>query len=188
VAAERRRRVHLDVRDPTLRLALGFAAERAGWTQVRVAAEDIPCVSDRIGPRPDGRPLAVLVISPSPAAARLALDAFTDGGVRCVLPADDAGGLPLALELARRDLGLVPAAVVASARSFPPLGERLQRTLELVLRGWSNPRIAQAVHPSEATTKRDVAELLRRFDAPNRVALAATALRLGVRIDGRKGA
>jgi DNA-binding NarL/FixJ family response regulator len=60
----------------------------------------------------------------------------------------------------------------------------LERTLQLVLRGCTNLAIARQVHQSEATTKRDVAELLRRFDAPNRMALAATAIRLGVHPDG----
>ena len=46
--------------------------------------------------------------------------------------------------------------------------------------GWSNPAIARQLHVSPGTTKRDVAELLRRFDAPNRMALSATALRLGL--------
>jgi DNA-binding NarL/FixJ family response regulator len=181
VPADDGRRVHLDVRDPTLRLALAFAAERSGWTPSEPGTGGVPSVADRVRPQPDAPPLDVLVVVPSPAAARLAVDAFTEGAVRCVLRATDPGGLPLALELARRDLRVVPAAVVESARAFPPLGDRLQRTLELVLRGWSNPRIADAVQHSEATTKRDVGELLRRFDAPNRVALAATALRLGVR-------
>jgi DNA-binding NarL/FixJ family response regulator len=179
VPADTARRVHLDIGDATLRLALAFAADRAGWAQVEVA-RGVVTVADRV-PRDAGAPpVDVLVVSPSPVAARRALDAFTDGAARGVLRANDPNGLPLALELARRGLGVVPAAVVESARSFPTLDERLQRTLELVLQGWSNPRIARAVHHSEATTKRDVAELLRRFDAPNRVALAATALRLGL--------
>ena len=177
--ADTARRVHLDVRDTTLRLALAFAADRAGWAQVEVARGAIS-VADRAPTVPGLPPVDVLVITASPAAARRALDAFNDGSARGVLRATDPNGLPLALELARRGLGVVPAAVVESARAFPPLDDRLRRTLELVLQGWSNPRIARAVHHSEATTKRDVAELLRRFDAPNRVALAATALRLGV--------
>ena len=177
--ADERRRVHLDVADPTLRMALAFAADRAGWEEA-ASAPGVVTVADKVRPGAATPPLDVLVISASPAAARRAIDAFTDGSARGVLRATDPNGLPLALELARRGLGVVPSAVVEAARGFPSLDERLERTLELVLQGWSNPRIARAVHHSEATTKRDVAELLRRFDAPNRVALAATALRLGV--------
>jgi DNA-binding NarL/FixJ family response regulator len=171
--------VHLAIGDATLRLALAFAVDRAGWAEAD-ASNGALFVADRVSLDPGHAPVDVLVVPPSPAAARRALDAFTDGAARSVLRATDPKGLPLALELARRGLGVVPAAIVESARAVPPLDERLERTLELVLQGWSNPRIARAVHHSEATTKRDVAELLRRFDAPNRVALAATALRLGL--------
>ncbi len=179
-------RVHLDVREDTVRLALSFVADRAGWQRVDRAADAVIRVADQIRTQVGAPPVDVLVVAPSPAASSRAVRAFTDGAARSVLRATEPDGLRVAVELARRGLGVVPAGVVEAARAFPELGDRLERTLELVLRGWSNPRIARAVHQSEATTKRDVAELLRRFDAPNRVALTAAALRLGVHLEGRR--
>jgi DNA-binding NarL/FixJ family response regulator len=41
--------------------------------------------------------------------------------------------------------------------------------------------IARALHESESTAKRDVGDLLRMFDAHNRIGLASTATRLGYR-------
>ena len=63
------------------------------------------------------------------------------------------------------------------------LTPRLERTLLLLVRGRANRDIARELGQSEATTKRDVADLLHRFDAPNRVALAAIAWRLGLSPD-----
>lgn len=180
-------RVHLDLHDTTVHLALAFAAEEAGWVRVGTRGPATALVADRLpaDPVPGRTVLDVLVIHPTPAASRRALDAFGEGLVRAVLPASRPQDLPVLLDPARRHLGVVPVAVVQAAHRFPALGPRLEQTLGLVLRGWSNRAIAGHVHQSEATTKRDVAELLRRFDAPNRMALAATAIRLGVHPDGR---
>lgn len=171
--------VFLDLQDLTVRMALAFAVDEAGWVRSPVAAAGAVHVGDRVLAEP-APPLDVLVTTTSPAACRRAVDAFAAGSVRAVLRATDPSGLPAVLHLARRGLGVVPAAVVEAARGFPVLPPRLERTLGLVLRGWSNQVIARHLHQSEATTKRDVADLLRRFDAPNRVALAAAAIRLGV--------
>ena len=179
-------RVHIDLRDATLRMALSFAVDEAGWTRAARREPGTALVADWLVHHPATPPLDVLVIPSTPAAARRAVDAFTAGAVRSVLRANEPGALPGVLDLVQRDLGVVPAAVVEAARAFPPLTLRLERTLRLVLCGWSNKAIAAYVHQSEATTKRDVTELLRRFDAPNRMALASTALRLGVHPEGRR--
>lgn len=176
----------LDVCDTTMRLALSFAVEEAGWRRTPTLQAGAVHVADRLPDRPGAPPLDVLVIHPSPAASRRAIDAFARGAVHSVLVAAEPRSLPPALHLARLGLAVVPVAVVEAARAFPALPPRLERTLELVLRGRSNRSIAAALHESDGTAKRDVAELLRRFDAPNRMALAATAIRLGVHPDGRR--
>jgi DNA-binding NarL/FixJ family response regulator len=140
-------------------------------------------VADRLREDAASPPIGVLVIVATPAASRRALEAFTAGRIRAVVDASEPEELPIALRLLRQGLGVVPTRVVEAANRVPVLRPRLERTLQLVLRGQSNRVIARAVHESEATAKRDVAELLRLFDAPNRMALAATAIRLGYPID-----
>jgi DNA-binding NarL/FixJ family response regulator len=179
------RLVHLDVADRSVRYALSFAVDQAGWIRTRRRGPDVATVGDRLLQAPDAPPLDVLVVHPVPALSRAALEAFAAGSVRAVVTTTDPSALPRALEASRRELCLVSRAVVESAQGFPVLTARLERTLHLVVRGRQNRDIARDLGLSEATAKRDVAELLRRFDAPNRVALAATALRLGLPTDGR---
>lgn len=185
-ATGRARTVFLDLRDTAVRFAVSFAVEEAGWSRAGRADGAALVVADRVAGGPDVPPLDVLVLAPHPAASRRALDAFAAGHVRSVVSSSDPQSLPGALEASRRGLCIVSSAVVDAARGFPPLTPRLERTLTLVVRGRPNREIARELGRSEATAKRDVADLLRRFDAPNRVALAATALRLGWTGDPRR--
>lgn len=182
---DRLRLVHLAVHDTAVRFALAFAVDAAGWSRAPSPVGDAVVVGDWVTDRPDAPPLDVLVLRPSPAASRRGLDAFTAGKVRSVVSSTDPGALPGALESARRGFSVVSREIVDAAQGFPELTPRLEHTLHLVVRGRANRDIARELRQSEATTKRDVGELLRRFDAANRVALAATALRLGLRIDPR---
>lgn len=177
--------VHLDIRDVSIRFALSFAVEQAEWRRTTTRTGAAAVVGDRVPIGPDAPPLDVLVVPPSPAASRVGLDAFTAGLVHAVVSAAEPASLPVALAHGRQGFGVVARSVLAAAHGFPPLSPRLDHTLRQVMRGRSNREIARGLGQSEATTKRDVTELLRRFDVTNRVALAATALRLGVRIDGR---
>jgi DNA-binding NarL/FixJ family response regulator len=180
-----RRLVHIDLRDRSVRYALCFAVDQAGWIRTRRRGPEVAAVADRAPATADAPPLDVLVVHPAPAISRAALDAFGVGTVRAIVATTDPGALPRALEAARQHLCLVSRSVLDAAQAYPLLGPRLERTLQLVVRGRPNRDIARELGQSEATTKRDIAELLRRFDAPNRVALAATALRLGLPSDGR---
>ena len=183
--AEPPRLVHLDLHDTATRFALSFAVDQAGWTRVADAATAHARVTDRLVVRPDAPAIDVLVVAPTPASSRRAIDAFTEGLVRAVLATTDPQGLPDALDAGRQGRNLVSGAVVQAAQGFPSLSPRLERTLLLLVRGRANRDIARELGQSEATTKRDVADLLHRFDAPNRVALAATAWRLGLSPDAR---
>jgi DNA-binding NarL/FixJ family response regulator len=61
----------------------------------------------------------------------------------------------------------------------PRLTDRQRQTLRLLARGSSSTSIAGALRQSESTAKRDIAELLVLFDAPNRTALVSSAASLG---------
>jgi DNA-binding NarL/FixJ family response regulator len=174
--------VYVDLLDTTQRLAMTFVAGEAGWVGApSVGSADLH-VADRLAEEA-APPLDVLVVPAVPAPSRRAVDAFTTGRVRAVVDAAVPDELPIALSLLRTGLGVVPTRIVDAANRVPALRPRLERTLQLVLRGQSNRVIARAVHESEATAKRDVGELLRLFDAPNRLALATTAIRLGYQLD-----
>lgn len=179
------RLVHLDLADAAVRFALSFALDQAGWVRAAERGPGTAVVADGLGDDAHAPPLDVLVLTPTPAASRRALDALLAGRVRSIVSSDDPAGLPAALEGGRAGLQVVADGVVAAAQRFPALTPRLDRTLLLVVRGRGNRDIARLLQVSEATTKRDVTDLLRRFDAPNRVALATAALRLGWRADRR---
>ena len=176
--AAAKRAVHLDVADPTLRFALAHACHEAGWPRSAAAAADAWLVNDRV-PAP-GAVADVLVVPLTPLACRRALDAFAAGLVRAVVPSDEPWALPPALDLAGTGMGCVPHGLVEQAQRFPPLRPRLERTLHLVVRGATVAAMSRALHQSPSSTKRDIAELLRLCDAPSRVALAATVVRLGM--------
>jgi len=171
--------VFVDIGPTTLRLAMAFAVEEAGWTLSPRATDGAARVCDRVPRGSPEPPLDVLVVTPTSSASRRAVDAFAAGNVRAIVWTTTPRELPHTLELVGRGLSVVPTAVVEAALGWPALRPRLEHTLHLVLRGCSNRHIAAATHQSEATVKRDVAELLRLFDAPNRLALAATVTRLG---------
>jgi DNA-binding NarL/FixJ family response regulator len=182
-ADEPPRLVHLDLRDTATRYALSFAVEQAGWSRIEEPRAAAARVADHLVDRPDVPALDVLVLPPTPVACRRGIDAFTSGLVRAVVSATEPAALPEALEAGRRGLNVVSGSIVRAAHGYPALTPRLERTLHLVVRGRANREISRELGQSDATTKRDIAELLVRFDAPNRVALAATAWRLGLPMD-----
>ena len=177
--------VHLDLSDTAMRFAFSFAVDEAGWSRTAGPARDVTLVADRLTTRPDAPPLDVLVLAPSPVASQRAIEAFTAGRVRAVVSSGSRTRCRAPSRELVGGLSVLSTAIVEAAQRFPTLSGRLERTLHLVIRGRPNREIARELHQSEATTKRDIAELLRRFDATNRVALAATALRLGLPADGR---
>lgn len=69
--------------------------------------------------------------------------------------------------------------VIDLAAAAPAVSERQLRTLRLVAMGRSNHGIASSLGQSVSTIKREIAELLQVFDAPNRAALLTTAAELG---------
>jgi DNA-binding NarL/FixJ family response regulator len=174
------RTVHLDVADTTLRYALAYACDEAGWSRALDPHPGAGLVGDRVPPSVGQAVLDVLVVQATPLACRRGLEAFSAGTVRALVSAAEPEALPQVLELRRTGVSAVPSTLVDAALRFPLLRPRLERTLQLVVRGSSVAAISRALHQSQSSTKRDVGELLRLFDAPTRLALAATAVRLGV--------
>jgi DNA-binding NarL/FixJ family response regulator len=171
--------VHLDVADVTLRLALTYVLESHGHRR-SVGADDADAVVvDRIGLRNARRPVDTVVVDPVAAACQEALDAVVSGAARTAICSDDPEALADAIEAARRRTVAVPFRIVEEANRAPRLPDRLAATLHLVLAGCSNPSIARQLHQSESTVKRDINTLLRRFAAPNRLALVGIARSAG---------
>ncbi len=176
-------RVFIDLRDASIRPALLHACEAAGWSRTAAPTPSTAVVADQLsGPAP--RPLDVLVIDPTPASSRLAMDAFAAGRVRAIVASTEPHTLPRALELALAGYGIVPRVVVEAAERLPEIPARLERVLQLVLRGRTNMVISRALNQSLSSTKRDISMLLRLFDASNRQALIAAAMRMGIRPGG----
>jgi DNA-binding NarL/FixJ family response regulator len=179
------RLVRIDLEDSSARFALCFAVEQAGWVRTRRSGPGVATVADRLPAGPAAALLDVLVVPPTAAAGRAALDALGRGAARAIIAATDPAAVPPALEALREGRCTVSETVLAAARDYPRLTPRLERTLVLVVRGRQNREIARELRLSEATVKRDLAQLLKRFGVPNRVSLVATALRLGLPGDGR---
>lgn len=177
-------KVHLDVDDTTLRLALSFVAEDAGWVR---GGWDDACVvvSDQLHRCTAARPIGVLVVTPEPARCREGVEAIARGWASVLLSADDPEQLPAALDAATAGFVLMPKRLVDAANQVPALDERLIRTLTLVAAHNSNPAIARVLHESESTAKRDIAALMRLLGVRSRSDLAEAAGRLGYRLGGR---
>ena len=171
------RPVQIDVANMTVRLALCFVAEDAGF--MRGNSDEAITVSDTFPAGDAVTPIDVLVIDAQPVACQRAVGAVSSGAARAVICTDEPDRLPAALRAVSDDLSVVPQRVIECANRAPVLSPRLLRTLQLVAGGSSNQTIARATHESVSTVKRNVAQLLEMFDAPNRMALTATAIRLG---------
>ena len=176
-------RVFIDLRDTSIRPALLHACEAAGWSRTAAPTARTALVADQLVTRAP-RPLDVLVTDPTPASSRLALEAFTAGRALAIVASTEPHTLPRALELARAGYGIVPRVVVEAAERLPEIPVRLQQVLQLVLRGRTNVVISRALGQSLSSTKRDMTMLLHLFDAANRQALIAAAMRMGIRPGG----
>jgi DNA-binding NarL/FixJ family response regulator len=170
--------VHIDITDTTLRLALSFVAEDAGWRRGAAAAGALTVSNQLFGATAES-PVHVFVVEPRSADCRTAVEAVAAGRAVAVLCADEPEQLPVALDAARTRFALIPERVIAAANAGPALDDRLRETLNLVASGNSNASIARALHESESTAKRDVATLMRLFGVRSRGALTDIAARAG---------
>jgi DNA-binding NarL/FixJ family response regulator len=92
---------------------------------------------------------------------------------------DEPEGVSAACEGLGEGLAVIPLRVLELGSRAPKLSDRQRETLRLLARGTSSTEIAGALHQSHSTAKRDIAELLHLFDAPNRAALISSAATLG---------
>jgi DNA-binding CsgD family transcriptional regulator len=169
------RGVRLVVGDVTLRYALTYVLEQAGYG-VRGSGELV--VADQLGSAGEAV-VHALVVEPLPAACQWALHALTSGRASSAICADNPEALPEVLDQVRAGMVAFPDRLVAEANQAPTLAPRLLATLQLLIVGYSNVAIGRQLHASESTVKRDIAALLRHFDVPNRNQLAAAARRTG---------
>lgn len=86
-----------------------------------------------------------------------------------------AGDVWLPASITRKLLELTP-----EPTEPPPLTEREAQISRLVARGWSNQRIADSVHLSEATVRTHLKKAFEKLELNNRVELALYAVRTGL--------
>lgn len=176
-------RVRIDVRSVVVRLALRYVSEERGWRPCGRGggAGHRACGCLRISDHcsGDGQPVDVLVTRDTPSDCQDALDALLAGSTRSVVLWDEPDTLGAAIEALHHRSAVIPERVIRLALEAPRLNARQRKTLRLVAAGRSNVEISAALHQSSSTTKRDVAELLATFDAPNRACLTSMANRLG---------
>jgi DNA-binding CsgD family transcriptional regulator len=166
--------VSVDVCSVVVRLALIYVAESAGWTH-RAGPSSL-AVSDRC---PCDRPIDVLVVRDEPAACQAATAAVMTGRARSVLLWNEPETLTATLDALCADAAVIPQRAIGLAQCAPQLSGRQKDTLRLLAMGRSSQSIANALSQSQSTTKRDIADLLSIFDAPNRTALVGRATQLG---------
>jgi DNA-binding CsgD family transcriptional regulator len=174
-------RCRIEVRAETLREALTSVAARSGWVAdaapgtERIVVRDVPAARAR-EQFPCG---VVLVVDPTPVAARAGMTALAAGTVAAVISSDQPSDLTHALRTLAGGWGSVPMHVVASAARLPDLTERQAIVMRAVLAGQSTKDMARGLYLSGASVKRELAILYRTFGLPNRLALAAFAAELG---------
>ena len=167
----------IGVSSVVVRLALLHVAQGVGWTP---CAHLPPCGCLRLTDRASDVPRdEVLVVRDAPAPCQDALDAVLHGRARSVVLWTDPEALVVVLAAVPHRTIVIPDRVVELAAAAPRLSPRQRDTLRLVALGLSNRLIAAAQHQSLSTTKRDIADLLGIFDAPNRTALMSSAASLG---------
>jgi DNA-binding NarL/FixJ family response regulator len=171
--------VRIEVASVVVRLALSYVSEERGWRVCPGDHERCQClvVSDRR--HGGGEAIDVLVSRDTPSDCQQALDAVWGGAARAVVLWDEPESLAYAIEALEQHATIIPERVIQLAHDAPRLSDRQRRTLRLVGAGRSNSEVSAALHQSSSTTKRDIAELLDIFDAPNRAGLMTTAGRLG---------
>lgn len=179
-AVSRSLAVCIDVGSVVVRLALTHVSEDCGWRvclQHQASCRGL-VVADRQFSSCGGR-LDVLVSRDDPASCQEAVDAVLEGRARAVVIWDEPEALPTTVDAVQRGSAVLPQRVITLAHAAPRLTDRQRRTLRLIAAGRSNTQIATGLHQSVSTSKRDIAELLERFDVTNRAALMNTATRLG---------
>ncbi len=171
--------VQVEVGVVVVQLALLYVIESNGWERCPHTTQcDCHVVADS-EPRQHAPPIDVLVVRDAPAACQAGLECVVSGRASSLVLWDAPESLQLALEGLCQGNAVIPRRVIDLARAAPRLTRRQRDTLRLLALGRSSRVIAEALHQSESTTKRDISELLQLFDAPNRAAMISAASGLG---------
>jgi DNA-binding NarL/FixJ family response regulator len=171
--------VLVDVASTVVRLALRYVARDADWAECAPCPLGCGClvVADRVVV--GDRRTDVLVVRDDPASCQAAVAAVAEGDVAGVVLWSEPDDLRAVCDGIRQGLTVVPRRVIELGALAPRLSDRQRETLRLLAMGRSSQSIASALQQSESTAKRDIAELLQLFDAPNRTALVSAAASLG---------
>lgn len=174
--------VVIDVASETLRDAMLFTAQTAGWKPRRTLGPDTVLVTDFLHARPPtGSRRTVLVVEPTPLAARDGMRALACGRVATLLCSDRTSDLRTALGALSEGWTATPARVVRLASEMPDLTARQLDMVASVVGGRTNVDISRELHISLATVKRELAVVGVLLGAASRTELVQTARRLGVR-------
>lgn len=173
----------IDVRDVTLRRALSYVGSSIGWNELSGSSGASAVVCDATGPHggDQSQGLRILVIEPTPKAADYALEAVRAGRVHGIFASDRPDDLPPTLESAMMGRITIPASLVRLGQEMPSLTERQVQIIESVICGKNNAQIATELFLSPASIKRELGELFRLLDVPNRASLAGRGRELGIR-------
>lgn len=173
--------IGLDVADNQLAGAIERVLKAAGWT---VSRGGELCVTDSALTT---APAAVAVVRPEPAACAAAVNRTTAGVLLGAVCVDELEMLPRLVEAVTRDLAALTPRVLAVAADAPPLTSRQLEVLRELLLQKSNREIADAVHVSEATVKRELTEIGDALGASTRIGIATAAYALGFRASDGSG-
>lgn len=143
-----------------------------GWTHESSVELQIS-VGTNVDDMPD-----VHVLAPTTWECAAALEALPHSKA-CLVSADDLSDLTNAISAALCGAIFVSSRVAQLAACSPRLSSRTTAVLRLLLTGVSNRTIAEQLHLSLATVKREVTLLLQSFGVATRAALAHCAASAG---------
>lgn len=179
---EHAREVVIDVVSETLRDAMLFTAQTAGWRPRRSVRPDTVVVTDFLSTSvPADRRRTVLVVDPTPLGAREGMRALANGRVASLVCSDRTSDLRTALEALSEGWMATPSRVVELSAQMPELTERQLEMVAAVVSARTNVQIARELHVSLATVKRELAVIGGLLGASGRSELVQAARRLGVR-------
>lgn len=165
----------LDIADAQVRVAIERILNAAGWTVGRGTSL---CVTD--SPLTTA-PAAVAVVRPEPVACAAAVNRAISGALRGALCVDELDHLQSLVDSVVRGLTALSPRVLGLAAAAPQLTARQIEVLRVLLLQRSNREIADAVHVSEATVKRELTEIGKALSASTRSGIATAAYALGFR-------
>lgn len=172
----------VSVSDPHLRSAVNATMSSAGLVEAGEMTDRTLSITDDVAAR--GANL-VSIVDDTPGTCQQVVEALLSHEIAGIGSRSEISQLPLIVSAAAGSVASVPIRVLQSASRLPKLEDRQRKVLQLLSSGLSNTLIANSLHVSQATVKREVSELLRVFKAGNRLELVMRAAQLGL-VDASK--